>query len=285
MELVADPRLLRRRCDEARARGLRVGLVPTMGYLHDGHMALVRRAKALADVVIVSIFVNPTQFGPGEDLDRYPRDPEGDLARCLHEGTDLVFMPETPTLYPPGFQTFVTVEALSRPLCGASRPVHFRGVATIVTKLFSIVGPCVAVFGRKDYQQLQVIRRLVLDLDLSVEVVGHPTVREPDGLAMSSRNAYLTVTERRSATCLYRALQAIDDEVRQRGGMPAAQALALARGLIEAEPGTRIDYLEARDAETLEPVEQLGVSRTVVAMAVFLGRARLIDNRVFGDDA
>ena len=280
MIIEPDFEKVRQRCDQARAAGKRVGLVPTMGYLHQGHLSLVRRAVQAADFTVVSIFVNPTQFGPGEDLDRYPVDLEGDLARCQEAGADLVFTPPPAAMYPDGFQTHVRVESLSQPMCGRSRPIHFRGVATVVTKLFNIVGPCVAVFGQKDYQQLQVIRRMVADLQQPVEVVGHPTVREPDGLAMSSRNAYLTEEERQVAPCLNRALGELEGMAQERGTLPAHEAVALVRGIIEAAPGTRVDYVEARDAETLEQAEWVGGGRAVVAVAVYLGKTRLIDNRV-----
>lgn len=281
MQQLADPAQVRRLCDEQRTEGRRVGLVPTMGYLHQGHLTLVRHALELCDFVVVSIFVNPTQFGPGEDLEAYPRDEAGDLAKCRQAGAALVWTPRAEQLYPPGAQTFVTVEQLSQPLCGASRPVHFRGVATVVTKLFNAVGPCVAVFGCKDYQQLQVIRRMAQDLLQPVEVVGFPTVREPDGLAMSSRNAYLTPAQRRSATCLHRALLAIRQAAQQPGGLLADQAVALARQTVEQEPEARVDYVQVRDAQTLEPAARVGHGvEVVVALAVHLGRARLIDNMV-----
>ncbi len=281
MDQLSNLHDVRARCDAERAAGHRVGLVPTMGYLHEGHISLVREAARRADFTVVSIFVNPTQFGPGEDLESYPVDLEGDMARCREAGANLIFTPTPAAMYPDGFQTYVRVEELSQPLCGASRPIHFRGVATVVTKLFNIVGPCVAVFGQKDFQQLQVIRRMVRDLHQPVEVVGHPTVREPDGLAMSSRNAYLTEQERRAAPCLHRALQAIKEQAAQAGGqLPAADAVTLAREIIEAAPGTRIDYVEARDVETLEQAQTVGGGRSVVALAVFLGKARLIDNMV-----
>ena len=280
MIVEADLEKVRGLCDAARADGQRVGLVPTMGYLHEGHLALVRRAAKAADFTVVSIFINPTQFGPGEDLDRYPVDLAGDLAKCEAAGADMVFTPTPDAMYPAGFQTYVKVEELSQPMCGASRPIHFRGVATVVTKLFNIVGPCVAVFGQKDFQQLQVIRRMVRDLQQPVEVVGLATVREPDGLAMSSRNAYLTEEQRRSAPCLNLALGELSRLAGERGTVPAAEAVALVRGIIEAAPGTRIDYVEARDAESLEQAGEVGGGRAVVAVAVHLGKTRLIDNRV-----
>jgi pantoate--beta-alanine ligase len=280
MKLVADPSVVRAECDRQRAAGRRVGLVPTMGFLHEGHLSLMRRARELAGYVVVSIFVNPTQFGPHEDLARYPRDMDGDLAKCRDVGVDLVFAPEAAQIYPAGYQTFVEVEHLSQGLCGARRPGHFRGVATVVTKLFNIVGPCVAVFGEKDFQQLQVIRRMALDLNQPVEVVGAPIVREPDGLAMSSRNAYLGPDERRQATCLSRALQAVAVRSERSGGLAAAEAVALARGIVEAEPAARVDYVEVRDVESLEETDRVGDGRAVVALAVFFGKTRLIDNRV-----
>jgi len=275
---LTDPAALFEVCETQRRVGDRVGLVPTMGYLHEGHLSLLRRARELADFVVVTIFVNPTQFGPNEDLDRYPRDRDGDLEKCLVEGVDCVFTPERDAIYPPGYQTHVEVERLSRPLCGATRPGHFRGVATVVTKLFNMVGPCVAVFGEKDYQQLQVIRRTARDLDQPVEVVGSPIIREPDGLALSSRNAYLDPSQRRQATCLHRSLQAVRMRAR-RGALTAQEAADVARGVIEAEPDARIDYVEVRDGVTLEPIETLQPG-TLVALAVFVGQTRLIDNMV-----
>jgi pantoate--beta-alanine ligase len=280
MMQIEEPARLRAECDHQRQQGRRVGFVPTMGYLHEGHLSLMRRAGELADVIVVSIFVNPTQFGPSEDLARYPRDLAGDLAKCRSVGVDLLFLPEAAQIYPAGYQTFVEVERLSQGLCGVRRPGHFRGVATVVTKLLNIVGPCVAVFGEKDYQQLQVIRRVVRDLDLPVEVTSGPIVREPDGLAMSSRNAYLQPEERRAATCLYRALQEVAAQARAAGSLTSSSAVSLARGIIEAEPSARIDYVEARDAVTLEETPYVGGGSAVLALAVFFGKTRLIDNLV-----
>ncbi len=277
---LGSPAAVRRLCDDHRGRGQRVGLVPTMGYLHEGHLSLVRHARRLADYVVVSIFVNPTQFGPHEDLDHYPKDLPADLALCQQEGVDLVFTPEPEVMYPKTHPTTVEVEGLSQGLCGARRPGHFRGVCTVVTKLFNIIGPCVAVFGDKDYQQLQVIRRMAVDLDQPVEVVGSPIIREPDGLAMSSRNAYLTHQERRAATCLFRSLEAIQQQTLATGTLSAKQAISLAREIIEAEEGTQIDYIEVRDAEALTLSDTVGQSGAVVALAVRIGRTRLIDNRV-----
>ncbi len=277
MDWIESATAMRSRSREARGQGLRVGFVPTMGYLHEGHLSLIRRARELSDFVVVSIFVNPTQFGPNEDLDRYPRDMERDRRLCRAEGVDAVFVPSVEELYPEGFQTFVTVEEISRPLCGASRPGHFRGVATVVLKLFHIVEPDVAVFGQKDYQQLQVIRRMVRDLDLPVEIEGFPTVREPDGLAMSSRNAYLSAAERERALTIWRSIRRAEDLVA--GGEVCSASLAgEVRRLLE-EAGLRIDYVEIRHPETLEPVERIE-PEAVLAIAAFVGNTRLIDNRV-----
>jgi len=280
MRQIAEPQRLRALCEEQRAQHRRVGLVPTMGFLHEGHLSLVRRARGLADFVVVTIFVNPTQFSPSEDLDRYPNDLIGDLAKLEAVGADCVFVPTRDAIYPAGFSSHVMVEGLTDVLCGASRgPGHFQGVCTVVTKLLNMVGPCSAVFGEKDYQQLRVIQRMAQDLDLPVEVVGAPTVREPDGLALSSRNAYLSPDQRQAATCLYRALQAVRARIERGGGtLSAAEAIGLAREIIEAAPEARIDYVDVRHAHTLEPLETVVVGQTVLALAVFVGRTRLIDN-------
>lgn len=282
MKLIREPAELRRACDEHRRAGRRIGFVPTMGYLHEGHLSLMRRAREVAEVVVVSIFVNPTQFGPSEDLSRYPRDLDGDLGKCASIPVDLVYAPEPDRVYPEGFQTFVEVEGLSRGLCGDRRPGHFRGVATVVTKLFCLVGPCTAVFGEKDFQQLQVIRQLARDLDLPVEVVGSPIVREPDGLALSSRNAYLSAEERAAAPCLHRALAEIAGVATAAGRLPADEAVAIVARAVAAQPvTTRVDYVQVRDAETLAPRDAVVPDgRSLVALAVFFGRTRLIDNLV-----
>lgn len=252
------------------------GLVPTMGYLHEGHLALIRRARTENELVVVSIFVNPTQFGPAEDFSRYPRDLPRDLALCREAGVDLVFAPEPPAMYPEGFQTYVEVVELAQGLCGASRPGHFRGVATVVAKLFHLIQPDRAYFGEKDAQQLRVIRRMVRDLNMPVEIVSVPTVREPDGLAMSSRNVYLSAEERRAATVLSRALYLARDLVAA-GERDAAVIGRRMRDLLDAEPLARVDYLAVVDDESLAPV--LRIERpTLVALAVFFGRTRLIDN-------
>ncbi|MCC6751217.1 MAG: pantoate--beta-alanine ligase [Deltaproteobacteria bacterium] len=277
MQQLSDPAELRRSCDDLRRRGQRIGFVPTMGYLHEGHLSLVRLARERADAVVVSVFVNPTQFGPSEDLARYPRDLSGDADKCSAAGVDLFFVPDVAAVYPEGHQTFVSVGALAEPLCGARRPGHFRGVCTVVTQLLNMVGPCAMVLGEKDYQQLQVLRRMVRDLHLPAEVIGGPIVREPDGLALSSRNVYLKPEERRAATALSRALFTTRERARGRG-MTASEALELARGILAAEPLVRLDYLEARDPESLEPADVVAEGKAVLLVAAFLGATRLIDN-------
>jgi len=277
-EVVRDPRAMRARVEDLRRDGRIIAVVPTMGFLHDGHLALLRAARARADVVVLTLFVNPTQFGPNEDLGRYPRDEAGDLAKAAACGVDLAFVPDVAAMYPPGSQTFVSVRELEQPMCGEKRPGHFTGVATVVTKLFAITQPHVAFFGEKDYQQLAIIRRLALDLDLDVEIVGHPIVREPDGLAMSSRNAYLEADQRRQALALSAGLAAAEAAVAA-GERDSAAILAAARAPIAAQPEARIDYLELRDAADLTPIGRLE-GPAVLAMAVFVGSTRLIDNRV-----
>ncbi len=280
-EIIRDPAAMRARAEDLRRDGRRVAVVPTMGALHDGHLTLLRRARAMADVVILTIFVNPTQFGPNEDLSRYPRDEAGDLAKARACGIDLAFCPTAEAMYPAGSQTFVEVRELAQPLCGASRPGHFAGVATVVTKLFHVTRPHVALFGEKDYQQLAVIRRMTRDLDFGIEIVGVPIVREPDGLAMSSRNVYLSPAQRAQALALVNGLGAAEAALRA-GERDAAALLAAARAPIEAaaaDGGVRIDYLELRDADDLSPVAVV-TRPAVLAMAVFVGTTRLIDNRV-----
>ena len=277
-EIIRDPAVMRARALDLRRDGLRLAVVPTMGYLHDGHLSLLRRARAAADVVILTIFVNPTQFGPSEDLARYPRDEEGDLAKARACGLDLAFCPDAASMYLPGAQTFVEARELQRPLCGASRPGHFAGVATVVTKLFNLTRPDVAFFGEKDFQQLAIIRRVVRDLDLGVEIVGVPIVREPDGLAMSSRNVYLSAEQRAAALALSRGLAAAEAAFAA-GERDAAALVRAARAPLEAEPLVRIDYVELRDAAELTDLTR--VERpAVLALAAFLDKTRLIDNRV-----
>ena len=283
VERIAD---LRARCDAARAAGQTVGFVPTMGYFHEGHLALMRSARAANDLVVVSLFVNPTQFGPGEDLESYPRDAEGDARAAEGVGVDVLFAPPVEEMYPRPPLTSVRVDSITEGLCGRSRPHHFGGVATVVTKLFLIVGACAAYFGKKDFQQLAVIRRLVEDLNLPVTVVGCSTVRELDGLAMSSRNAYLDERERQAATVLFRALEVSLKTVLSGERDPVA-IRETAVDLVATEPLATLDYAEVVRADDLSAVERIepGVEH-VIALAAMVGTTRLIDNATFavGDD-
>jgi pantoate--beta-alanine ligase len=278
LEVVSTVAAARAAVRAARTQGKVIGVVPTMGALHEGHLSLIRRARAECGFVVVTLFVNPTQFGPAEDLSRYPRPFEADCELSAGAGADLMFAPPVEEVYPSGFCTYVTVEGLTQGLCGASRPIHFRGVTTVVSKLFNMVGPDRAYFGEKDYQQLQVIRRMTRDLDFPVEIVPCPIVREADGLAMSSRNRYLSPEERRSALALSQGLAAAR-ELYDRGERNAAALIAAARAPLEADPQVRADYVELVDAETLEPVKQVE-QPALLAVAAFLGKTRLIDNTV-----
>jgi len=266
---------MRTRCRAWRREG-RLALVPTMGYLHAGHLSLLEWGRGQADRLVASIFVNPAQFGPSEDLARYPRDLERDAALCEKAGVDALFCPEAEEMYPAGYQTWVEVTELSQGLCGASRPGHFRGVATVVLKLLNIVRPHLAVFGLKDYQQYLVIRRMAADLDLGVEIVGRPTVREEGGLAMSSRNTYLSPEERQEALVLREALREAERLVAA-GERDAASLTTRLKGLIAARHRVRLDYLELRDAGSLEAVSCLDAP-AVLAVAARVGATRLIDN-------
>jgi pantoate--beta-alanine ligase len=284
MQLFRDPKSMRDWSGEQRARGKRVGLVPTMGYLHEGHLSLVRIAKEKGcGAVAATIFVNPTQFGPGEDFERYPRDEARDLAMLEREGVAAVFLPGVKEMYPDGYQTYVEVAGVPQGLCGAKRPGHFRGVATVVAKLLLIARPDVAVFGQKDFQQLAVIRRMVRDLDMDVEIEGAPIVREPDGLAMSSRNKYLEGEDRIAALCLYRGLCAARD-LYAWGARDPETLVRAARAKILSEPLAAFEYAEARDPETLSPV-RLPAERMAILVAARVGPARLIDNITLGGTA
>jgi pantoate--beta-alanine ligase len=281
-EVIRDPAAMRARAEDLRRDGRRIAVVPTMGALHEGHLTLLRAARARADVVILTIFVNPTQFGPNEDLAKYPRDEAGDLAKARPTGVDLAFCPDAAAMYPPGAQTTIAVTELAKPLCGASRPGHFDGVALVVAKLFHLTQPHVAVFGEKDFQQLAIVRRMVRDLDFGIEIVGVPIVREPDGLAMSSRNAYLTPSQRTGALALSRGLAAAE-ALYTSGERDAAALVAAVRTRIAAEPEARLDYAELRDAAELAPIEHIAAAQqAVLALAVFFGTTRLLDNRVLG---
>jgi pantoate--beta-alanine ligase len=267
---------LRTACDDARALGRRVGLVPTMGYFHAGHRSLMRNARAENDFVVLSLFVNPLQFAPTEDLDAYPRDFAGDAAIAEAEGVDLLFAPGVDEMYPQPPRTTVHVEGLTAGLCGKARPTHFDGVTTVVAKLFSMVGPCRAYFGRKDAQQLAVVRRMTADLNLPVHVVGCPLVREADGVAMSSRNAYLDADERRAASVLSRSLQEAARAITE-GERDADAVHRLIAGLVATEPKVQLEYAEVVDAVALEPLTGMN-GDVLVAVAAQVGRARLIDN-------
>jgi len=263
-------------CRATRQMGKRIGLVPTMGALHEGHLSLVRAAKAKCDVVAVSIFVNPTQFGPTEDFAKYPHTVERDCQLLEKEGVDIVFAPSAEAMYPNGEVTWVTVEGLSEKLDGKSRPGHFRGVTTVVAKLFHIIEPDIAFFGQKDAAQLAVIRRMVRDLNFPVEIVACPIVREPDGLALSSRNVYLSGEERQQSLVLRRSLRCVEEEF-QTGQKNTRTLLTEGRKIFNQEPRVRLDYFEIVDPDTLDPVEEI-LRPTLVAVAAYVGTTRLIDN-------
>lgn len=265
-----------------RRAGKTIAFVPTMGYLHEGHASLLRAGRAQGDILVLSIFVNPIQFGPNEDLGRYPRDMERDCRLATECGVDIVFTPDATGMYPSGFQTSISVRELSKPLCGANRPGHFDGVATVVAKLFNVVQPDLALFGCKDYQQLAVIRRMTADLSIPVRVVGMPIIREADGLAMSSRNAYLSTAERQSALCLSRAIQVVRSLYAD-GLKDAATLRRAALDLLCREPAATLEYLDFRNGTTLEAVEQAGHD-TLMALAVKIGTTRLIDNTLLGEE-
>jgi pantoate--beta-alanine ligase len=259
-----------------KARGLTVGFVPTMGFLHEGHLSLVRESRRRSGATAVSVFVNPTQFGPREDFSRYPRDLERDAALLEGEAVDALFCPADAEIYPPGYATYVEVHDLQDRLCGKSRPGHFRGVATVVLKLFNIVEPDLAFFGWKDAQQVVILRQMAADLNLATEIVGCPLIREPDGLAMSSRNGYLSPEERKAALVLSRSL-ADAEELVARGERDAGRLVAAIRTMIEAEPLARVEYIEAVDLHGLRPVPEIR-GDVLVALAVHIGSTRLIDN-------
>ena len=280
MEVCTTPAALSAWSDRQRVAGRRVGLVPTMGALHDGHMALVSEARRHADVVIVTIFVNPLQFNRPDDFANYPRPIDDDLAICRTHGVDAVYAPVAATMYPDGFQTHVEPGALADVLEGAQRPGHFRGVATVVTKLFNAARPHVAVFGQKDFQQLAIIRRMAADLDMGIDIVGMPTVRESDGLAMSSRNRRLSPEQRAAAACVPASLRAVRDAIAA-GERDAEALVAVGRAVIEAEPLARFEHLELVDGETLQHVNVVD-DHSVAVTAVWFGDVRLIDNALLG---
>ena len=276
MRVVKNINDVRATVKEWKAKGLKVGFVPTMGYLHEGHESLIRKASEENDRVVVSIFVNPIQFGPKEDLSTYPRDLDRDSKVCESAGADIIFHPENEEMYFKDFSTFVDMNGLTDGLCGKSRPTHFRGVCTVVTKLFNIVAPDRAYFGEKDAQQLAVIKRMVRDLNIDVEIVGCPIVREKDGLAKSSRNTYLSVEERNAATILNKSLTLAKEKI-QAGERDSAVIIKLIEEIINSEKLARVDYIEVVDSLSMEKVERIEKA-VLVAIAVFIGKTRLIDN-------
>ena len=279
MDVLTQPSAMQAWTDRARAAGERIGLVPTMGALHEGHVALVAAARrAGATRVVVSIFVNPLHFNRRDDFERYPRPIDDDTAACAAAGVDAVYAPHAAAMYPEGFQSVVEVASLTQPLCGAARPGHFRGVTTVVTKLFHAVRPDLAVFGEKDWQQLAVVRRMTADLDFGIEIVGVPTVREADGLALSSRNRLLAADDRVAARCVPRAIDAAAAAL-STGERRAPALVGAATAVIAAEPRARLEYAECRDPATLAPVEEVAAP-TLLALAVWVGGVRLIDNRI-----
>ena len=278
MLVFRDPQKLQRWALKQREAGVRVGLVPTMGYLHEGHLSLIAAAKKYADAVVGSVFVNPIQFGPNEDFEKYPRDEKADLAKCRAAGAAAVFLPTPQTMYAPDASVHVTEEVLANRLCGLRRPGHFRGVCTVVAKLFNLAQPNVAVFGQKDFQQACVIRRMVRDLNFPIRIVVAPIVREPDGLARSSRNTYLSETERQQAVGLSRSLHLAKRLFRE-GQTSAKRIVARMVKSLEAD-GLQVDYVEIVDAETLDPVKTVQKGNAVL-LAVYDGKTRLIDNCLF----
>jgi len=277
MEIIRTVSWMKQAARQARAENHVIGMVPTMGALHEGHLSLLRRAQSECSKVFASIFVNPTQFGPNEDLSKYPRTFEADVAKLESAGVDILFAPDAKEIYPAGFTTYVTVEGLSDRLEGRSRPGHFRGVATVVLKLFEIAQPHFAFFGRKDAQQSRILQRMLQDLNSDVELVLCPIVRESDGLALSSRNAYLSPEERRAAAVLHRALEAVREEVLA-GTRDALTLQNAARRVLAEEKLAQVDYVEVASADTFEPVARIGAQPAYVLLAVFVGKTRLIDN-------
>lgn len=279
MEIIRIPHIMQDTCKKYLLKGRSIGLVPTMGALHEGHLSLVKRARMENDISAVSIFINPTQFGPSEDLDRYPRDVENDIKKLRAQEIDVLFLPDNILMYPKGFATYVEVGNISGKLCGAFRPGHFRGVATVVAKLLNIVSPTRAYFGQKDFQQTVVIRRMAKDLDLNVEIVVCPTIREQDGLAMSSRNLYLNSQQRQAATMIYKCLSAASEAL-QSGNVSPTEAKELMRKMLAGEPLiTNIEYASVYDTDRLDETVQAR-GEVLLAIAVRMGNVRLIDNIV-----
>jgi pantoate--beta-alanine ligase len=282
MNIITFPEDMQKTARALRQAGKRIGLVPTMGFLHEGHLSLINLARLQADVVILSIFVNPTQFGPNEDFSRYPRNFERDRTLCEAAGVDIIFSPMPETMYPAGYSVYVEENVLSKVLCGASRPVHFRGVLTVVAKLFNLTLPDVAVFGQKDAQQARLIQQMARDLNFPTTIVVAPIIRENDGLAKSSRNTYLSPAERREALCLQQALKTARRLYRE-GERDAQRIIAAMKAGIEQIPSARADYIAIVDRDTLQPVPRLDAP-VLVALAVYIGQTRLIDNLILPED-
>jgi pantoate--beta-alanine ligase len=281
MKIIESVRAMQQHSESLRNQGKRISFVPTMGFLHEGHLSLMVEGRKRGDCLVTSIYVNPTQFGPNEDLAKYPRDFERDRELCRGVGVDVIFYPPDGEMYPEYYQTYVNVEEVTQNLCGLSRPGHFRGVATVCAKLFNMVKPHVSIFGKKDFQQLVVIKRMVTDLNMDLEIVGMPTLREADGLAMSSRNTYLKAEERESALSLSRSLK-LAKKLYDGGERNAAKIIAEAKRLIGSHPHARIDYVQICDTTTMKDADSLN-GECVMALAVRVGVARLIDNYVFGE--
>ncbi len=281
MKIISSIREMQVFSESARNSGQKISFVPTMGYFHDGHLSLMREGRQRADCLAISIYVNPTQFGPSEDFEKYPRDFERDKGLARDAGVDVIFYPEDKEMYPEHYQTYVNVDNVTQNLCGMSRPGHFRGVTTVCAKLFNIVKPHSAIFGKKDFQQLVAIKRMVLDLNMDLDIIGMPIVREPDGLAMSSRNVYLKTDEREGALSLSRSLN-IAKEMYDRGERDVAAIMAQVRKYIERHPHTNIDYAKICDTTTLKDIGHIE-GESVLALAVKINKTRLLDNYVFGN--
>ena len=283
MEIIEKIKDMQAYSQDLRVEGKVIALIPTMGYLHEGHLSLMREGRKRADVLVTSVFVNPTQFGPNEDLDKYPRNLERDIEMMEEVGVDVVFHPRVNEVYPEEYQTFVTVDDVSKNLCGLNRPTHFRGVATVVAKLFNCVLPHIAIFGRKDYQQLKVIERMVKELNMDVGIIGMPIVREPDGLAMSSRNEYLNPKERKAALSLYKAILAVR-ELFENGERRIGALTDRAVGVIMTEDLARIEYIRLAHPENIAELVGVVWDQALLALAVYVGKTRLIDNTVLGEE-
>jgi pantoate--beta-alanine ligase len=278
MRIIKTVKEIQEAAESLRREGKKIGLVPTMGYLHEGHLSLVKMARGLTDVVVVSIFVNPAQFGPKEDFSKYPRDLQRDVKLLEKEHTDIVFFPEDKDMYPEGYSTNIQVKGLEDYLCGKTRAGHFVGVATVVAKLLNIVKPHLAVFGQKDYQQMRVIQKMVKDLNMDIEIIPHPTLREKDGLAMSSRNTYLSPTEREKALLIYRAIKKVE-EIFKEGQREAPALKEEAKRVLSSKNGIDIEYISICNTDTLEEVDQIK-DKALLAIACRIGRTRLIDNTI-----